>query len=334
VRCSAPTVLVLALAASAAGIAPRGALAQPQAAQEAAVAQALFDAAMPALRAGDFAVACPKLEQVVALAPSGTGAKLRLAECYEGLGRLASAWSMYTAVEAAAAQARQEERQAKAHDRARALKPSLALLTVVVPAAAAAIPGLELRRDGLPVSPVEWGLAIPVDKGKHVLVATAPGRQPWEQAVDLPRDGALASVTVGELALQAVQPAIPKVHEEPRALRRAPSQWTAMRTAGVALAAVGLTSIGVGSFFGLAAIDKRNQSNMEHCLPDNHCDATGLGLRDEGLRDAAAATALFITGGAALVGGVTLIAIPPRASGGAEAKVALAASGIDLRGTW
>jgi predicted Zn-dependent protease len=175
--------MMLAVALAGSSLSTSVALADAQDPRQAAVAQALYDAAVAAMRAGDFTTACPKLEQVVELAPSGIGAKLTLAECYEGVGKLASAWSMYTAVEAAAASANQPARQKKASDRAKALRPSLALLTVSVPQAVASTTGLEVRRDGVLLKRVEWGLPFPADKGKHAVVATAPGKKRWETTV-------------------------------------------------------------------------------------------------------------------------------------------------------
>jgi hypothetical protein len=342
--------MALAFALAATGLSPREAMAEPSDPKQAALAQTLYDAAIPAMRAGDFAGACPKLEQVVELAPTGIGAKLMLAECYEGLGRLASAWTMYTAVEAAASTANQAERQKKARDRARALRPSLAVLTVVVPADVAATPGLGIRRDGVEVKQIEWGLKLPVDKGKHTLVATAPGRQRWEKTFDVPADGAQASVTVEALApapagvgvggvAGPLAPAPPETKAPPPDPMPPPTTWTPRRTAGMVVAAGGLALVGVGSVFGILAINKKNQSNDGHCLPDNHCDTMGLQLRDEGMNDAAASTALFVLGGAALVTGVTLAAIPPAAPAGEKAsslriRVAAGPGRIGLTGTW
>src|SRR5262245_14421848 len=112
-------------------------------------AQALYEQAVAAMDKKDYASACPSLEEVVRLIPEGVGAKLTLAECYEGAGRLASAWTGYALAEAAAAKENQREREQKAHARAEALKPKLARLTIVVPEAVRALPGLAITRDGV-----------------------------------------------------------------------------------------------------------------------------------------------------------------------------------------
>jgi hypothetical protein len=106
-----------------------------------------------------------------------------------------------------------------------------------------------------------------------------------------------------------------------------------MRKTGLAVAVVGLAGIGVGTYFGVTAISKKNQSNDGHCLPDNRCDDTGFQLRSDGLTAAAASTALFAIGGAALITGVTLVALPSRARA-TEAGLVVGPGRVALHGTW
>src|SRR4051794_2335456 len=72
--------------------------AQPGGAQKGA-ADALWEEALVAMDNHAYAVACPKIEEVIRLRPDGLGAKIKLAECHEGAGRLASAWGMYALIE-------------------------------------------------------------------------------------------------------------------------------------------------------------------------------------------------------------------------------------------
>jgi hypothetical protein len=165
-----------------------------------AKAQGLYNEAVTAMEAKDFATACPKLEEVIRLVPEGVGAKLTVAECYEGAGRLASAWSSYIAAEAAAAVAGQTERQQKATARAAALEPRLALLAIKVPADIAAIKGLTISRDGKIVPAPMWGVNVPVDPGTRIVGVSAPGRIPWSSRVTA-ETGKLSVVNVPMLAI-------------------------------------------------------------------------------------------------------------------------------------
>jgi hypothetical protein len=122
-------------------------------------AQALFDQARDEMKDGHFAEACPKLEEAIRLEPSGAGAKLKLAECYEGAGRLASAFATYVVAETAARAAGRTDRASWAAERAAALKPRLSTLTLSVAESAKGQEGLSLRRDGREIGRAEWGSA-------------------------------------------------------------------------------------------------------------------------------------------------------------------------------
>ena len=60
-------------------------------ATEVAVAQGLYDNAKVLMEQGKYGDACPKLEESLRLDP-GLGTQYHLADCYEHLGRTASAW--------------------------------------------------------------------------------------------------------------------------------------------------------------------------------------------------------------------------------------------------
>lgn len=308
-----PEVTARVLATALVLAAGRDARAQSAEAQKTVTAQALYEQAVAAMDQRNYATACPTLEEVVRLVPGGIGAKLTLADCYEAEGRLASAWTAYAVAEAAANNAGQTDRQQKAHTRAMALKPRLARVTLVVPAETRALPGLEITRDGVPSSSVQWGLPLPVDRGKHVVVATAPGKERWETTFEVKEDGAVASVNVPILVDAAAKPsADAKVVAPVEGPESAPS--SAQRTAGIAIGAVGLAAVGVGAAFGALAIGKKNESNETHCHGENQCDAAGIAIRSQGLTYGNASTALFIGGAVALAGGVVLFVTGKSAS--------------------
>src|SRR5688572_27022649 len=63
-------------------------------AENQAAARALFEEARDLAKAGNYSAACPKFEAANRLYAS-PGALLNLADCYEHLGRTASAWSQF-----------------------------------------------------------------------------------------------------------------------------------------------------------------------------------------------------------------------------------------------
>jgi Tetratricopeptide repeat len=333
--------LCAALVALALGVAAPQVHAQPTGQDPLTVAQSLHEQAVKALDAKDYATACPKFEEVVRLVPNGLGARLSLAECYEGAGRLASAFTTYVALEEAAAKdPKQRERQTIAQTRAQALEPRLARLTIVVPDAVRALPGLEIQRDGAVVPSAQWGAPLPVDKGAHVLTASATGKQRLEKAVNVPSDGTKASVTFDKLDDLSSAPggAPPGVEAVPPVESTPPDEGTTFfntqRTAGLAVGGVGVIGVVVGAIFGAQAISKLNESNEGHCNADtNKCDPEGLALREDGHTAGTVSTVMFVLGGLAVAGGVTLFVTAPSSSA-TSAKVAVGPGGITLRGTW
>lgn len=147
--------------------------------QKAAAAQALFDDGMALLARGNTAAACPKLEEAQRLDP-GMATQFRLAECQEKAGRTATAWLLFLAVADSARIAKSADREALARQRAAALAPGLTRMKVIVPAAVAALPGLQIQSDGVAMEASLWGVVVPVDPVEHTVVATAPNRQRWE----------------------------------------------------------------------------------------------------------------------------------------------------------
>jgi hypothetical protein len=145
-------------------------------------AQEVFIAAMKLMGNKQYAEACSMLSRSLDLDP-GMGTRFRLAECYEKLGRLASACDQYASVANAAALAGKPDREAYARKRSAALEPKVAKLTIVLPPTLLALPGLTITRDGTPMDRALWGTPVPIDPGDHVVTVMAPGKRPYEGKV-------------------------------------------------------------------------------------------------------------------------------------------------------
>jgi hypothetical protein len=157
-----------------------------------ASAHSLFLDARAAMDRGDFENACPKLEESMRLDPA-VGTQLNLADCYERVGKVASAWAGFLDAASMAKSARQAEREKLARARAKALEPRLPKL--VIDADAKDEPAIEVLRDGANVGSASWGTAIVVDPGAHDIVASAPGKMSWRTVVDA-KEGQTARVVV------------------------------------------------------------------------------------------------------------------------------------------
>ncbi len=321
---------VVALAAFVVSAVARDGRAQtPGDAASITAAKALYEVATKAMDAKDYASACPKLEEAVRLVPSGVGARLTLGECYEAAGKLASAYASFGLAETMAAAAKQGERQEKAHNRAKALKPRLATLTIAVADDVRAESGLEVRRDGVLAGAAQWGIASPVDRGTHVVVATAPGKSKWVKTVEV-TDGAALMVTVDALFPVASAEQLLAKEEDAAA-----SLWGPQRLASLAVGGAGLVALGAGSYFGVLASAKQKQSNEGLC-DGNQCDQAGLDLRTDAIHAANATTALLVVGGAAVTVGVVLFVTAPGSKSQATTalRIGVGPRGIVMGSAW
>jgi hypothetical protein len=159
-----------------------------------ASAQALFDEAKDLAASDNWAQACPKLEESQRLDPHMV-TLFRLADCYEHVGRTASASVLFKEAASLARDAGAKAREKAASARAAALEPSLTRLAIAVPD----IPGIRVTRDDVEIGRQQWGLKVPVDPGPHTVVASAPGRKTFRSVVTLTGSGSVLTVTVPSL---------------------------------------------------------------------------------------------------------------------------------------
>jgi len=303
-------------------------------------AQALFDTAKALVKQGKLAEACPKLEESQRLDPA-IGTHYALADCYEKAGRLASAWVAYLDVASEAAAQGRADREKYAKARAAALTPQLTRIIVRVPEGSRAT-GLEIKRDGEVLTPAQWGVAVPVDAGTHVVVATAPGKAPYQASVVAMQDGKTISLDVPALADAApvapdasAAPAPP--HDAPPAPADEPRGLGTQRILALTAGGVGLAGIAIGSVFGAQAMAKHSAAQGE-CQGDA-CTAAGMQDVQSGRSAGDLSTVFFGVGAAALAGGLVLWLTAPSAhpaTGSLRAAplVAREGGGISVQGAW
>jgi len=205
---------------------------------KAASAQILFEEGMKLMKSGKTAAACPKFAESQRLDP-GMGTQYRLAECYEQIGRLASAWALFVEVAEEAKTAKTYDREKIARQRAAALEPRLSKLTIVVPGEVTRIAGLEIKRDGELVGSALWGTAVPVDPGEHTVNVHAPGKRAWEAKGTAVETATKLEVQV-PLLEDAPAPPPPPTADEVELVEVQRSKLPAIIAGGVAVAAVGV----------------------------------------------------------------------------------------------
>lgn len=282
-------------------------------------AESLFNAGKALLEGRQYADACSKFAESKRLAV-GLGVTLYLADCYERIGRTASAWSEFRSAEGLARQ-RGDKRADVARGRALALEPKLDRLTITV---APTLPhaDLQILRDGAAVPPEEWGVAVPVDPGDHVVVASATGHAQRTFAAHVGSESPTATVEVDRLddapsrdassplpstATGPVSSAGSLPATEPQPPEDASGHGgSTRRWIGIGVAGGGVVGAGVGAYFGLQAISKLGQSNDGPCSASDHCSSEGLSLRQDAKSAAKVATIAFAAGAVAIAAGVVI----------------------------
>jgi hypothetical protein len=278
-----------------------------------AAAEALFEDARRLLEQGEYQAACPKFAESYRLDPA-TGVLFALALCHERSGKLALAWAEFIDVAGRANADHNTEREAAARERADALLPRLSFLVIQVDPATAGLPGLNLQHDGIALRPAAFGSALPVDPGRHLVRAEAPGHRPWEATLEVGSEPGRQVITVP--ALEPLPPPRPRPTPAPPARARAPERpglltLTPLRLGGIALGSAGVASLALGGAALVRALQEKSDA-------DHECTARGCTLAGENGRSAAHEAATWATvgavSGAALLGaGVVLYLVgqPP-----------------------
>jgi len=291
-----------------------------------AAAQALFDEAKQLMASGQFAAACPRLEESQRI-DGGVGTLLNLADCYEKTSRLVSAWSTFLDAASAAREAGQPAREQAARDRAAALAPRLPRIVVRVEPGAR-VPGLTVVRDGRRVGEAQFELPIPIDAGAYTFAASAPGRRPWLQRVVVDGEATLTTVAVPRLAEDA-----PGAGE---GAARSPSLG-AQRGLALVAAGVGAAALAVGAGFAVAA--KSESDAADAACPRSACsDAAAVARSHDAARDGNLATVSFAAAGVALAAGVVLWLTARPATEGtgnrSTAQLGVGLGAVQVRGAW
>lgn len=297
--------------------------AQAQSAADKAAAEALFDRGLALMKEGKYQEACERLEQSQAV-ERGIGTMLYLAECYEKIGKTASAWALFREAASSAQAAGQSERADAGRKRAERLEKGLSRLTIHVPPANRA-PGLVVQDNGSQLQQAVWGVALPVDPGVHKVEVSAPGYVAWSGEVRVDDRAGSAEVHVPALAKDPNAVAVstpvsgdaksPEVGTSEPVTRQPLNEEPGMsklRITGIVLGAAGVVGLALGATFGGLAMknDKtvdRERDGAKVCPNDTCNDALADGKVNANL-----STAFFAVGGALFIGGLVTYLIAPK----------------------
>jgi serine/threonine-protein kinase len=316
------------------GLAFAGVVFTPQAAvaqsADTAAAESLFEQGRDLLRAGKAAEACPKLAESERIEPS-TGTLLALAMCHEAEGKLASAWAEFVSVEARARGENRVDRQQAAHDKAQALRPRLSTLEVRIPNDVAALPGLEIRRDGEVLGRGAWNVAVPTDGAEHAVEAKATGKKPWKGSITVKAESDAAVLAVP--ALLALPRQESKAEPSGQQEAKTKTKLGMRRELALAAAGVGVIGVGVGAVFGFLSESKHSDA-AQYCNGEACSDQRGV---DDGSRARTygdISTVAMIIGGVGLAAGATLWFTAPKRNDVPSAQVGMGFSTLLVKGAF
>jgi len=292
--------------------------------QDRAAARDLFNEARKLVKAGDYASACPKLEESQRLDP-GVGTLFNLADCYEHTGKTASAWSMFADAAAASRASKEPEREKAARQRAQDLEPKLLRLSIMIPPSVE-VSGIEVRRDGTVLNKPMWGQAVPVDSGEHKIEVTAPGKNPWSVTITLSGEGKTETVTIPGLETAAAPPPVspaaaassaapPVSTSVPPPVQTSPPEGNggSQRMMGLVVGGVGIVSLGLAGYFAYATKSKLSDAEA-YCVDAKCTDQKGVDLHDDAVKNADMASIFSGIGALGLVGGAVLYLTAPSGS--------------------
>lgn len=286
--------------------------AAPALAGDEAAAEALFLEAKKLAAEGKLAEACPKFAESNRL-DRGAGTLIHLADCYEKNHQTASAWASFRDAASAAQGLGRADWQKLASQRAAALEPKLAKLTIKVQDPAEKI---EVTRDGSTTSQASWGTPIPVDVGNHVIQASAPGRKPFKRTVTVAKDGDRSEVVVPKLDEAPAEPNTPAAASatRPADADAGASEGSSQRTIGFVVGGIGLAGLATSAVTGLVAMGKNSDS--KRACPDSGACASRDAVDANGSAKTfgTVSTIAFIAGAAGVAAGAILILTAPSSS--------------------
>jgi hypothetical protein len=264
------------------------------------IAQTLFDEAVKLMDKGQFAEACPKLAESQRLDPGG-GTLLNLGFCRQNEGKLASAWAAYNEALSQAIKDGRKDRESTARVHVDELEGKYSKLAIDVSDEARKINALEISIDGTPVRQAAWGSLVPIDRGVHAIVVSAPNKKPFNTSLEVTADGTTQRVS------------IPALENAPVVIDRTRGSGTERVTShgqlivGWVTTGIGIAALGVGIGAGIEALDAKAKADNACKFPGNTCDQAGFDTNERAKTYAWISDFGIGIGAAAIIGGVVLV---------------------------
>jgi hypothetical protein len=270
-------------------------------------AQERFEEGRALVKAGNPAEAIPKFLASIAADPT-TAAVLNLADCYEKVGKLASAHARFRQAQELSRE-KDPPRSDEARKRAELLEPRVSTITFLPPAHPEEA---RVWIDGVEVPSSEWGKPRPYDAGHHEVVMQDKTGKRRIVPVDVRPNAARMTLPIEGVEAPAapVRAPDPSVSPPPAPAPAADTDRSTTRTLGIVLGAGGVVAIGVGAVTGLVALGAGSDLK-DACPAYPQCPADRRGelvdLDDRARSFGTISTITFIAGAILLTTGVVMM---------------------------
>lgn len=285
-------------------------------------AQERFEEGRALLKSGRAADAIPKFIASIAAEPT-LAALLNLADCYERIGKLASAHARFRQAQELA-RSKDAVRSDEARKRAEILEPRLSTITLLPPAQNE---GVRVWVDGVEVPSSEWGKPRPYDAGSHEVVSQDQRGARRTTLVEVPLADAARITT----PVTSAEPTEPKGARQGTPIGPAPPpaepDSQTMRTVGMVTGGVGLAVLATGIVTGVIALGAKSDltdacASYPRCPADQRSEL--VDLDDRARTFGTVSTITVITGSALVIAGVVLYLVAPSKAGSTSAAAAWA----------
>jgi len=297
--------------------------------EDVALSEALFREGKTLLQDRKFDLACPKLAESHRLDPAG-GTLVTLGLCYEGAGKLASAWVVFGEALAAAERDKRADRIKLAKEHIASLEKRLSYLTIELAPEGIGVTEFNLTRDGANVNRAALGTASAVDPGKHVINVTAPGYVPYSVDVEIGAENDRKKVVIPPLVKEPEKPAEKPVEKPVEVPVEKPIEKPLEkpiitppigddknqgmhpgRVGALVLGATSVVALGIGGYFGIQAKSQHDEA-IQLC-PASPCPNNKGIEQNEAAKSSASLSTGFVTGGlVGLAGSVVLWVVMPK----------------------
>lgn len=280
----------------------------------------LFEKGRKLARDGRCAEAIAPLLESIRYA-EGVGPLLNLGNCYEVLGKTASAHRWFSKAQEVAAARDDLKRREEATQRAEALQKDLSMLVVEIPPALRTS-AVEVRVDDELLPRDAWGKPTPVDPGTHRIEVVAPPHPKQTDAITVRPRGDRVQWTATAPSGPAAKPgSVPAAALAPvperTSDRRPPSgepESSSQRTLGLVTGGVGLVGVAAGTIFGVLSLSAHS-SAVATCPTYPRCSSADRAVLDDlntrAEMTGTASTIGFVAGAILLAGGAALFFTAP-----------------------